>query len=154
RKGLPRLRRLLPARPRRLLPACRGSRTACSGWRTDMSDDPKLPPGHRPPPNLRLGLKDKPEVKALLDELSKDLKPGEDPLFYELPDAPDDPSACAPNEARVYVGPTALPVTRHPTLEMDRVRVSPAVDPRRAATELVTVRPRAAAPDPGREDAP
>src|SRR4051812_17592954 len=92
--------------------------------------DPKAPP------NLRLGLRDKPEVKALLAELSRDLKPGEDPLFYELPQAPpDDPSACAPNEARVYVGPTAPPMAHHKTLEMDRVKVAPQVDPRRAVTQ-------------------
>jgi hypothetical protein len=119
-----------------------------------MSDDsPRAP---KAPPNLRLGLRDKPEVKALLEELGRDLKTGEDPLFYELPEEPpDDPSACAPNEARVYVGPTALPMARHKTLEMDSVKVKPEVDPRRAVTQRVQVRrPAATGPDTGREDAP
>ena len=107
-----------------------------------MSDDPLRNRDRKPPPNLRLGLKDKPEVKALLAELSKDLKPGEDPLFYEMPDTADDPSACAPNEARVYAGPVAPPMAHHKTLEMDRVKVSPDVDPRRRVT-LPGASPRA-----------
>lgn len=100
-----------------------------------MDDEPKdaVPVSEPPldpkaPPNLRLGLRDRPEVKALLAELSQGLKAGEDPLFYELPDSPpDDPEACAPNEARVYVGPTKPPLAHHKTLELDRVKIAAAV---------------------------
>lgn len=100
-----------------------------------MDDEPKeaVPVSEPPldpkaPPNLRLGLRDRPEVKALLAELSQGLKDGEDPLFYELPDSPpDDLEACAPNEARVYVGPTKPPLAHHKTLELDRVKIAAAV---------------------------
>jgi hypothetical protein len=109
-----------------------------------MSDDPPRERDRKPPPNLRLGLKEKPSVKALLVKLGEDLEPGADPLFYEMPDAPDDPSACAPNEARVYAGPTAPPTAHHKTLEMDRVKVSPAVDPRRAVTQKIAIQDRGA----------
>ena len=74
-----------------------------------MSEDRRSPPpdwrhgGPLPeePPHLHgRNLRDDPEVQALLRELSAGLKPGEDPLFYELPQAPpDDPEACAPNAA-------------------------------------------------------
>jgi hypothetical protein len=141
---------------------------------SDSRDSGEPPVDPKAPPNLRLGLRDKPEVKALLAELNRDLKPGEDPLFYELPEAPpDDPAACAPNEARAYVGPTAPPMAHHKTLEMDRVKVAPRVDPRRAVTQRSLAKgggaspwaaaetpvdkaelPSAMGPEAGREEAP
>jgi hypothetical protein len=124
-----------------------------------MSDERRSPPpdwrhgGPLPeeaPHRRARKLRDDPEVKELLAELSQGLKPGEDPLFYELPQEPDDPEACAPNEARVYVGPTAPPKAHHETLELARVKVAPSVDPRRAPTQRIQVK---RAVDP-REDAP
>jgi hypothetical protein len=134
--------------------------------------DPPLDPDA--PPNLRLGLRDRPEVKALLAELSEGLKPGEDPLFYEMPDSPpDDPDACAPNEARVYVGPTTPPMAHHKTLELDRVKVAASVrapkegaspwsargvrssiDPEALPSAMRPEVPDAGREDAGREDAP
>jgi hypothetical protein len=106
--------------------------------RPTSPSEPPLDPDA--PPNLGLGLRDQPDVKALLAELSEGLKEGEDPLFYKMAEAPEEDSGeYAPNEARVYVGPTTLRPAHHKTLELDRVKVDPEVDPRRAKTLVPSV---------------
>ncbi len=54
-----------------------------------------------------------------------------------------------PEAMRVYVAPTSLPPpTQHPTFELETVRVSPEVDPRRAPTILLPRRQPAVAAEP------
>src|SRR5262245_50435577 len=102
-------------------------------------DGPPDRPDRPEPPNLHSDLAERPEVKALLAELTKDLKPGEDPLFYKLPEEPEDPpdpDAKGPDAAQVYVAPTTTkPAPKHKTLDMQKVRVAAAADPRRAVTQ-------------------
>jgi hypothetical protein len=90
------------------------------------------------PPGLYSDLAERPEVKALLAEIQKKLKPGEDPLYYALPEEPPDPATRLPDEARVYMAPTPLSApVEHKTLEMQKVRIGAAVNPRAAVTERI-----------------
>lgn len=86
------------------------------------------------PPNLRTGLAQRPDVKALLDEMSKDLGSSEGPFFYEMTEARD-PNPLLPDEARDYVPPVEVKDPKaHSTLEMAKVAVSKRGNPRYAET--------------------
>lgn len=92
---------------------------------SDKPHEPSTPPEEldpEAPPNLRLGLREKPAVQAALAKLGAG--PGEDPLGQEVPEEPaDEAEACGPEEARIYIGPTEPPRAHHKTLELARVKV-------------------------------
>jgi hypothetical protein len=107
-------------------------------------DSTKLDPAPsrgKEPPGLYSNLAERPDVKALLAEIQKKLKPGEDPLYYALPEEPPDPATRLPDEARVYVAPTSLSApVKHKTLDMQKVRVSAGGNPRAAVTQQMMER--------------
>src|SRR5262245_59186644 len=93
-------------------------------------------------PGPELSLSDRPEVKALLAELSKGLKEGDDPLYYDWTDA-DAPAPA--KEAQVYVAGVELKPMQQQTMDLERVRVGQ--DPsRRAVTTRIPSRGSVGAP--------
>lgn len=83
------------------------------------------------PPGLETNIADRPEVKALLMEIRKGLKEGEDPLYYDWTDQ-DAPTP--PSEAQVYVAGVALKPMRQQTMDLEKVRVAGHDPSRRAIT--------------------
>lgn len=111
------------------------------------------PPSRRTPepPNLRTDLAERADVKALLGELKEGRPSGEDPLFYELPREAPDPACVGADAARVYVAPIEPGMAPRGTMDAASVRLGAAIDPRRAVTERVPTRTRAAAIPAGPE---
>ena len=85
------------------------------------------------PPGLETNIADRPEVKALLMEISKGLKEGEDPLYYDWTDQDQD-APTPESEAQVYVAGVALKPMRQKTMDLEKVRVAQHDPSRRAIT--------------------
>ena len=97
------------------------------------------------PPGLETNIADRPEVKALLMEISKGLKEGEDPLYYDWTDQDQD-APTPESEAQVYVAGVALKPMRQKTMDLEKVRVTQHDPSRRAITARLPNRGPADAP--------